>query len=374
MASKRTMTTTVRARRTDLLRVLSDLKVDVTRATDDEIYGYCPRHFFNPKTNRVRKDNHPSWQMSRRSGKHLCWSCGYSGSLLSLVIDLVFPKEDKPIWKATSWLSGYGREINLADLEIEDRKVEPILPPRYMIEARFRSFRDPSDRALSARRITRGAAELYELKVDPDTNLWVLPVRGPAGDLWGWQFKTKGYFYNVPENMQKSKTLFGLKQFEGTRAVLVESQLDVVRMYSAGVDGGLASMGVRVTDIQMELIIERATELVVALDNPYIDSAGKAEAKRLERQYGSRIKMLFAGYQRDDPKDPGDMKPGDVRRLVETARMLGATKWRPPRTRLAVSTTVSKKRPTRHTSSQTRSGTSSRKSLFSPTATVAPSR
>jgi DNA primase len=85
----------------------------------------------------------------------------------------------------------------------------------------------------------------------PITDHFILPVRDPDnGKLWGWQEKGKRYFRNVPEGVRKGHTLFGIREFPAdSPAVLVESPLDVARLYTVGYRNAVSSFGAGVTDV-----------------------------------------------------------------------------------------------------------------------------
>jgi DNA primase len=148
---------------------------------------------------------------------------------------------------------------------------------------------------------------------------WVIPIRTAQGKLLGYQRKRGKYVENVPEDMRKSRTLFGIDVFDGGTAILVESPLDVVRLTSAGVDGGVAAFGAGVSKYQMNLLLEEADEIVLALDN---DEAGILSTQKLKATYGRRIPLLTLCYDyTPDAKDVGEMeKDSQIRRAVDEAR------------------------------------------------------
>lgn len=63
----------------------------LTEQRNRELQGYCPMHL-----ERVgREDHNPSWSMNSESGVHHCFSCGYKGTLLTLVAEI---RELKTSW------------------------------------------------------------------------------------------------------------------------------------------------------------------------------------------------------------------------------------------------------------------------------------
>src|SRR5664279_4699980 len=91
----------------DLEAVLLALEVEGIDSVDDEVIGRCPAHL-----RRLGKpDVHPSWSVNRRTSVHNCFACGYSGTLLQLVID---QRGDNDAFAAAGWLRGF--ELALPEL------------------------------------------------------------------------------------------------------------------------------------------------------------------------------------------------------------------------------------------------------------------
>jgi hypothetical protein len=57
---------------------------DIRDRGGTEISGRCPFHEQRTGEREHRPDH---WSINRTTGLHQCWSCGYSGSLVRLVID-----------------------------------------------------------------------------------------------------------------------------------------------------------------------------------------------------------------------------------------------------------------------------------------------
>lgn len=133
----------------------------------------------------------------------------------------------------------------------------------------------------------------------------------------GWQEKNDRWFRNRPNTVPKSTTLFGIDVFPGGRAILVESPLDAVRLYEAGISGGLASFGVQVSDKQMGLLRDRAELTIVALDN---DSKGRRLSEDIRNTYAQRMRIRYFNYEAaPDAKDIGDMTDEQIRYGVDNS-------------------------------------------------------
>lgn len=302
----------------DLIDVLQELGVEVTSWSDSRVFGLCPGH----EEYTGRPDGKPSWSMDREMLVHHCWSCPYRGTLRQLITDL------KGGVEAREWLSDYTRRRAVRRLRKTGR-VQPASSkppvPQTALQRRLERFSDPPDEALEARGLERFAVVHYGVRWDEALGHWIIPIHDAKGRLAGYQRKGDGFFKNVPEGMRKKFMLFGLSQFAGGWAWLVESPLDVVRLYSEGLEGGVSSFGAYVSNAQLALLVDRAYDIVLALDN---DEAGTTERDRIWWQWrhphGIRVRAL--DYSGIAGKDVGDMTSAQIRQLAVHPR-----RWKPPR-------------------------------------------
>lgn len=318
----------------DVEKALPLLGVEPVRVTDTEIVALCPMH----EERTGRPDHHPAWQINVETGKHHCFSCGYRGNLQTLVSDL----EQVPRPDARRWLQHNGLvslEVGTyEEAQVRKRRIKAPVDTRVITEAHLRMHQDPPPpEQLERRRITVEGCEHFGVRWDQANRAWVLPVRSDAG-LLGYQRKPlQGHPVNVPTGLTKSGTLFGACEFSGDTAVLLESPLDVVRLWCAGVPGGVAAFGASVSDAQAELLVELADTVVLALD---LDPAGRASQDQLfERLHGRTevrsfnyrpaLEAFGSGVYDKRPKDIGDLRDEDIHAGLEARR--GALK--PPRSR-----------------------------------------
>lgn len=137
----------------------------------------------------------------------------------------------------------------------------------------------------------------------------------------GWQEKgqVNRYFRNRPTGVQKSKTLFGLDVWSGGTMIIVESPLDVVKLSSLGIDGGIATFGASISQDQVDLM-RQADKLIIAFDNPRVDAAGeKASKDILARTRKEGFECFFFQYD-GDVKDIGDMTKEQAIIGIESAK------------------------------------------------------
>jgi hypothetical protein len=275
----------------DMAGALAELGVKVSREDQLEVYGWCPLH----EKYAGKPDNKPSWSINKANGSHHCFSCGYGGMFLGLVMDMAFEDD---AFAASRWIRKFG--VNLVDTEelpdylLREFSVEP--EGMEMNESRLSAFYLPPEGPLEDRSVTLESCEFYEILWDVTEFGWVFPIRDYRGDLIGWQFKghRSRTFLNYPEHMSKGDCVFGLdKVDEGEEVTIIESPLDCAYLRSAGVLNAVSSMGANVTDAQMRLILEKTDRVVLALDN---DEAGKMATRVIARGEVKRGKVTRQGW------------------------------------------------------------------------------
>jgi Toprim-like/CHC2 zinc finger len=301
--------------------VLLNLGIE-TNQRGDELLGLCPMHL----ERTGREDNNPSWSINAETGLHHCFSCGYKGSLITLVAEL---KEFTTQWgrvdldAAKDWLRN-NIEVNFEFLakQLEEARNSyiPIPVPVGMSEARLALFKKAPEWALEARGLTEDACIKYGVLWNPNKNSWITPIRSAdSNKLLGWQEKsqTERFFRNRPTGVPKSKTLFGLDTFDGGTMIVVESPLDSVKLASLGIFGGVSTFGASVSDDQINLM-KRADKLIIAMDN---DAAGKkASSDIFARIRKEGMECWFLNYQDSEYKDIGDMPEQLVHYCIEGSK------------------------------------------------------
>lgn len=302
--------------------VLAELGIEATEVRDDEVWAWCPA-----PDHDERRPTH--WSINSQSGEHLCFSCGFSGTFDMLVADKLgfrrtmrMPDGTYPLdlQRAKDWIRERGMSLEMLQrLPAWERTVEEYVPP--MGEALLAVYEPPPWEELERRSLSQESCDAYGVLWDPRESAWILPVRDPEEhQLWGWQVKGPGVFRNHPPGVKKSRTLFGLDAFTGSRAILVESPLDAVRLHAEGVSGGLATFGASISDHQMRVVLDVADELLVATDNFHSDPAGRKAALSLLKKYSTRIEMRFLNYDGIDAKDIGDMTDKQIHKAINKAK------------------------------------------------------
>jgi len=291
----------------DVLSTLDRLGID-GKESGDEFVAPCPQHF--ERTGRA--DSHPSWSINLNTGLFLCFSCGYRGSLYTLVMDIegVADVETAKDFVVRGNLQNSIERIPGA--------YRPVVLRTGIAESRLGAYTTPPAWALRSRRVTATACAHYGVLWSTYDESWILPIRDHDGLLLGWQEKsqTGRQFRNFPTGVKKSETLFGYHKFSGGQMVVVESPLDAVRLYSEGITGAVAVYGAIVSRKQIQLMTA-ADEVVMALD---ADEAGrKASRELLQSTRGVLKAVRFFAYD-GSAKDPGDMESDQILGGISEAR------------------------------------------------------
>lgn len=250
-----------------------------------------------------REDRHASWSMNKTTYVHHCFSCGYSGTLTGLLIDLqgYAPENIEEEIAKTSFL----RTLD----KIEDRRA---MPETVVSEWTLTNLlTDVSDPLLRLRNLKRHAVEKFQIRWDQTLKSWVIPVRDQDGTLLGVQYRQKGSVTNAPTGLKKSSALFGFYEMQGEDCItLVESPLDAVRLYGIGIPA-VSSFGAWVSEAQLTLLARNFKTIVLALDN---DSTGKSSSvevtKALKKRGSAVVQFLYDGLYTSEGKTAKDI--GDV--------------------------------------------------------------
>lgn len=296
----------------DVLQALDDLKVPY-EVKGGEAQTFCPYH--EEHLGRIDQSI-GSFSINLETGLNACWSCGGKGNFAKLV-------ETAKGWRTEdvqTWLVSRGAHVS----KPRPKKVavqKTSTGYGTVTEGSLALFVDPPQQELAERRITREAAARYAVRWDDKQDAWVLPIRDPDGVLMGYQHKSARRVRNYPAGAVKvGESLFGWFEHDvDSPLIVVESPLDVVRLYSAG-QNAVATFGASVSREQQDLLGWHAPLIVLGMDN---DDAGQQANQKLAlwlrgRGPGSPNPRLL-NYKGMNVKDPGDMTDDECRRIVENS-------------------------------------------------------
>jgi hypothetical protein len=201
-------------------------------------------------------------------------------------------------------------------VEGDKPKKEEVIPIHESMLHAFTSV--PKDVCI-ARGLLPEVADKYGVKWNPLQGNWIIPIRDPmTSKLLGWQEKGhKTRFFRNTTGVKKSEALFGYEHYKGGDMIVVESPLDVVRLASLGIEGGVATYGCAISDTQWS-IIRGATRIIFALDN---DDAGRACSGDLRfKAIDIGLPCWFFNYTETDQKDVGGMSRKEIEWGLKNAR------------------------------------------------------
>lgn len=282
---------------------LERLGIEVISGRGDELLAHCPHHYEGTK-----EDKNPSWWINADTGRHICFSCKFQGGLYTLVgvLQGVDQSEIK------TWISSNERDLTKAFNKLIAPKPTPVEAYNPVTESMLSAFVIPPDDALISRGINQVAAEYYEILWDKTNLNWITVIRDPYTDrLLGWQEKGYGrrYFNNYPAGVNKSSTLFGYNKYTDGDMIVVESPLDVARLGSLKIFGGVSTYGSMVSMAQIHLI-RAADRVIFAMDN---DEAGRVASEKLlslSKEIG--FDAWFFNYSETTQKDIGAMSKNEI--------------------------------------------------------------
>lgn len=290
---------------------LETLGLKVVSIRGNEIQLHCPAH----KERTGKEDNNPSFWINGDSGLFICFSCDWKGGLKTLVNYLgggAVTIED--VDNTVSRLTARIRQL-VQGGKPEKEEMVPIH------ESMLFAFKSVPDDVCISRGLLPKVTEQYGIKWNSLQSNWIIPIRDPmTNKLLGWQEKGhKSRFFRNTTGVKKSEALFGYDQYRGGDMIIVESPLDVVRLASVGITGGVATYGCAVSDTQWSLI-RGATRPIFALDN---DDAGKACTRDIKDwALDMGLSCWFFNYDNTDQKDVGGMSKKEIEWGLQFAKHL----------------------------------------------------
>jgi DNA primase len=290
---------------------LTKLGIEYYSSRGDEVQAACPAH----KERVGHEDHNPSFWINADNGAFICFSCQWKGNLYTLISYT----QGINIDGAKDWL---GSTASLSSrLERVTKSKAPVIREMVTVtESMLSAFTNVPDTALFSRGLTKEAAFEYGLLWDVRSKNWIIPIRDlSTNQLLGWQEKgyDHRYFNNRPAGVQKSQTLFGHRQYTGGDMIVVESPLDVVRLASLGITGGVATYGSLVSMAQFHAL-RGADRLIIAMDN---DAAGQKSSLSIYNMCKQMDKEAwFFNYNNIEVKDIGGMSLDEIRFGLDTAR------------------------------------------------------
>ena len=294
----------------EMKNFLRGMGIEIVNVRGSELQGYCPAH--EERTGHA--DRNPSWWINADTGQHICFSCQFKGGMGTLINQIT----DGDLSTYNDYFESTTHLLSRLNNLVKEKPKEK--PDIIITESMLSAFVEPPKEALLARGILQSAAKHHEVLWNAPKDNWILPIRYVTGGiLLGWQEKgsTGRFFKNYPPRMQKSLGLFGYQQYSGGDMIVVESPLDVARLTSVGISGGVSTYGTQVSDAQFNAM-RGADRLIIAMDN---DDAGRKASYALYDLCNEHGKEAwFFDYRHTDMKDVGGMSKVEIESGLENAK------------------------------------------------------
>lgn len=218
----------------------------------------CP----NAKLGHGGEDRHPSWSIRddvnhERHGIHGCWTCGYAGNVIGLVMDVLGLKDFKA---ARAWIQTHGMRgevfapLSVSIEVVETRPHNVLTVPEGVRVEPLLAWAPPYRDYWLRRGFTAADAATWGVGWAPEGHcggrIW-LPVRNVDGDLVNWTARSiddrEPRYLRATSALNPDKgTIFGECFWSSRRDVVAvsEGELNAIRLRSvfgcavAGLGGG----------------------------------------------------------------------------------------------------------------------------------------
>lgn len=255
-----------------------------------------------------------------------CFSCGFGGSFRSLVMaELGVNRADSEIWIKQRKVK------DIADGKV-GRKADRKKHAEITAADLWEFDTDYPEEELEFRGFDYNDARWFNLLWDHKRDGWIIPFHDVDDRFIGYQFKPRhgigGTPLNHPPHLKKSGRIFeSLSFIEGELLIIVESPLDVLRLYAMGYENVVALFGASMDAEQAELIIEKFNKVILFFDDDEAGRKGITRALTLLKGVDVHV-FAYTETQRMGPYyvhakvsnlDPGDLDSGEVTKGITRA-------------------------------------------------------
>ena len=301
---------------TDLEKLLRKIGLSGFKQTNENLMHCCPNH----------QERRPSWGISTSEPHfHGCFVCGFKGTIVDLLIRVGG-------WSQAKALKTVGRHVRDEEYELPHFRfgkkgldLKPInREEMFVFEEINRTMKARKYIALH-RKISRRVIREAKLHWDKRLNRVIFP--------WYYQNKLVGItgrsilkddpVKTLPyHNTQKGSVLYlPMGKIDPDKPlVLVEGEIDALKVASAKHDNVAAFGFGLVTDEQISLILNSGVEEVITfMDNDY---EGANFEKRINRKLSGKVRLHKVQYdlinEGDLSLDPAKLTTKEIRMLLKT--------------------------------------------------------
>jgi DNA primase len=305
--------------------------------------------FSCPSADHFHGDTSPSARMNSRTTAFLCHSCGAKGNAITF---LAWHKSIPETVARRLLEERYGGGVinaGVGDLESLVKKImnpeiveeEKRIPPNESwietFKVDWRGERTTPIYYMTERGFDPSILNSWQIGYDIISERITIPIRDHEGKLVG--FKGRAWRENtIPKYMilgdnrnqtrygfqpyQKSHYVFGLDRWmqnhevieHGSRAILVEGELNVIAMDQHGFSDGLGIAGSEFSEIQCNLIKSFYKKAILFLDN---DKAGEKGTKKVIEMLSPYMPLNIV---QNAPGDAVELDKKTVKDLINSAQ------------------------------------------------------
>ena len=123
--------------------------------------------------------------------------------------------------------------------------------------------------------------------------------------------------YLFPPGFRKSQVVFNLHRAAGGSAgcaIVVEGFFDCLRVHQAGYRNVVALMGVSLSEVQEQLLLERFQQLVLMLDG---DEAGRRASQQLAARLWGKVSLSIV--ELPSGRQPDQLSSEEIQRILYRA-------------------------------------------------------
>ncbi len=248
-------------------------------------------------------DEKGNLQVNFQKKLYHCWACGKGGSLTQMIVEIrgVTRKEANEIFNT-----------DIIDIDYELDYIEKFF--KQVVSHRYKYYQFISDEAIShwkKRNISKKFVIKYKLGFDEYTNRLVIPIFNIDGDCVGLTRRSidnnQKPKYLHTQGLPKSALLYGWQElsFRKEYITLVEGNIDAIKVNQLRKMNAVALMGVNISNIQVDLMMNHFNRVMLMLDN---DEAGEKATKEIVRRLEHKMEVFRVNYDTDDPGDLSSRK------------------------------------------------------------------
>lgn len=244
--------------------VLRDIGIVVKTETWNDYLCLCPFH--------GNRDT-PAFSVSQQKGSYICFSpqCGRAGTLVDLVQKTTGRNEFEALRFVTKRRSTREEEFISEFDRIFAQEVEFEEYPQEVLDRLYNNmWQLPEGRDyMHERKFLDSTLEYFRIGYSAKKNMVTVPVHSPKGVPIGMVGRSLvGKDFHNNHGLKKSRTIFNIHRArrEGPTAIVNEASFSAMRLHQAGFPTGVALLGGKISQAQIDLLDRNFSTIIIATD------------------------------------------------------------------------------------------------------------